>query len=231
MKSILKKNYIKALIVLLVVVISFILLKQFSHITIDAGVYVAETFDSLKKLENEAIKTYTTMEKYIDSEDGKGLFKDEEVMKNALFENFDYDIISAQEINDEMYNATVMVKNIDMRTLAENYSEKVKEYIVANPSVSNEELDKKTKELFLKEFLNPKLDLIETEITVRLEKDGDNWVVIPSSEIEDAVTGGLMGIIDKSRKQEEEKVVKKEEIDLFFEIVENEDEAQNEVNQ
>lgn len=223
MKNTLKKFHIKKVIIILLIFAVIISTRFFSHKTVDVESFVAEIFENIKNHDEETINTYITVERYVDSDGEKSLFAEKNIMEKTLFEKLDYEILSILEMNDNIYNVEVKVTNVDMYFLAEEYSKKVKEYIISNPQITDEELDKKEKELFVGEFMNPNLNLVTNEIVVRVEKEGSHWNIIPSNEIEDAVTGGLCKLIELAKNVKTESVEKPKEIDLFFEIVEQED--------
>lgn len=198
------KKIVKKIAAALLVCIMAVSVCACSEETVDAEAMVSEVFEGIKSYDSETINQYVDVERYIDTEEGDGLFTDEKTLAETMFSNLSYEVTSSLEVNPGMINVNVLVTNIDMSRVAESFAKKVASYVQAYPYVTDEELNNKMKEFFMDSMSNADDSAYVTmEIAVRVEETDGKWEIVPATEIENAVMGGLLDVVEEIQSAQE----------------------------
>lgn len=152
---------------------------------------VASYLDALKNGD------LTSAKAYVNEENDEILSETEDestnTLINSILKNLTYEVVST-EINDSTATVKTTIKNIDMKTvMGEVFSELLS---LAFSGLDADALETKQNEAFAKALEANKNTLKETEVTIQLEKKETGWIIIPTEDLADGITGGLLSYAD-----------------------------------
>lgn len=152
---------------------------------------VASYLDALKNGD------LTSAKAYVNEENDEILSETEDestnTLINSILKNLTYEVVST-EVNDSTATVKTTIKNIDMKTvMGEVFSELLS---LAFSGLDAEALETKQNEAFSKALEANKDTLKETEVIIQLEKKETGWIIIPTEDLADGITGGLLSYAD-----------------------------------
>ncbi|MCQ4937383.1 hypothetical protein [Anaerotignum propionicum] len=152
---------------------------------------VASYLDALKNGD------LTSAKAYVNEENDEILSETEDestnTLINSILKNLTYKVVST-EVKDSTATVKTTIKNIDMKTvMGEVFSELLS---LAFSGLDAEALETKQNEAFAKALEANKDTLKETEVTIQLEKKETGWIIIPTEDLADGITGGLLSYAD-----------------------------------
>lgn len=152
---------------------------------------VASYLDALKNGD------LTSAKAYVNEENDEILSETEDestnTLINSILKNLTYKVVST-EVKDSTAIVKTTIKNIDMKTvMGEVFSELLS---LAFSGLDAEALETKQNEAFAKALEANKDTLKETEVTIQLEKKETGWIIIPTEDLADGITGGLLSYAD-----------------------------------
>ncbi len=152
---------------------------------------VASYLDALKNGD------LTSAKAYVNEENDEILSETEDestnTLINSILKNLTYEVVST-EVNDSTATVKATIKNIDMKTvMGEVFSELLS---LAFSGLDAEALETKQNEAFAKALEANKETIKETEVNIQLEKKETGWIIIPTEDLADGITGGLLSYAD-----------------------------------
>ncbi|WP_304509272.1 DUF4878 domain-containing protein [Anaerotignum sp.] len=150
---------------------------------------VANYFNALKSGDLESAKAYV--------KDGNDqILNDTEEEESATEMNYilgtlSYHVIST-EINDSTATVKTTITNVDMKPVMGEFVTQL--FSLAFSGLDEEELEAKQKEAFASAFEANKDTTIDTEVDIQLEKTETGWVINPTDDLADGITGGLLSV-------------------------------------
>lgn len=163
---------------------------------------VTNALNAVKNLDKDTIQKYFDSGELLDSEDW---VKDDESIR-LLFDQLQFKIISSSK---EGNAATVktLITNTDMAVIMEEYFEKILELSFNNAlPEDDEESDKAMEQLLIDLLKRDNNEKATSTVDIKLARHQDSWVIEPTEEFQDAVTGGLYSTIiamDESFSEED----------------------------
>lgn len=174
--------------------ISFVFIMSFSLISCgeksDAPEkVVANYLDALKSGDLESAKAYVKGgEDQILNET-----EDEEsaTEMNYILGTLSYNVVSAKT-NDTTATVKTTITNVDMKPVMGEFVTQL--FSLAFSGLEEDELEAKQKEAFANAFEANKDTTIDTEVDIQLEKTETGWVIVPTDDLADGITGGLLSV-------------------------------------
>lgn len=152
---------------------------------------VASYLDALKNGDLTSAKAFVNEEKdeilsETEDESANTLIK-------SILKNLTYEVVST-DVKDTTATVKASIKNIDMKTvMGEVFSELLS---LAFSGLDAEALEAKQNEAFAKALETNKQTIKETEVNIQLEKKETGWIIIPTEDLADGITGGLLSYAD-----------------------------------
>ena len=176
--------------------ICFIFIMSFSCISCGEKIdppdkVVANYLDALKNGDLTSAKAYVNEE----NDEILSDTEDEETNSqiNSILKTLSYNVVST-EVNDSTATVKTSIKNIDMKkVMGEVFSELLS---LAFSGLDEETLATKQDEAFAKALEANKDTTVETEVEIQLEKTETGWIIIPTEDLADGITGGLLSYAD-----------------------------------
>lgn len=173
--------------------ISFIFIMSFSCISCgdksdSPETVVTNYLNALKSGDLESAKAY------VKDEDDQILneTEDEESTEmNYILGTLSYNVIST-EINDSTATVKTTITNVDMKPVMGEFVTQL--FSLAFSDLDEEELEAKQKEAFANAFEANKDTTIDKEVDIQLEKTETGWVINPTEDLADGITGGLLSV-------------------------------------
>lgn len=112
----------------------------------------------------------------------------------ALFSNLSYEAVSTKKVDDETVNITAKVSNINFGNVLTSWLQNIFSIAFSNLDKSEEEITA----LFLDDFTTQvnaaveKGDILEQEVTIKMVKTDEGWMMDPSDDVLDAILGGFV---------------------------------------
>lgn len=152
---------------------------------------VASYLDALKNGD------LTSAKAFVNEENDEILSETEDESANTLIKsilkNLTYEVVST-DVKDTTATVKASIKNIDMKTvMGEVFSELLS---LAFSGLDAEALEAKQNEAFAKALETNKQTIKETEVNIQLEKKETGWIIIPTEDLADGITGGLLSYAD-----------------------------------
>jgi hypothetical protein len=152
---------------------------------------VASYLDALKNGD------LTSAKAFVNEENDEILSETEDESANTLIKsilkNLTYEVVST-DAKDTTATVKTSIKNIDMKTvMGEVFSELLS---LAFSGLDAEALEAKQNEAFAKALETNKETIKETEVNIQLEKKETGWIIIPTEDLADGITGGLLSYAD-----------------------------------
>lgn len=152
---------------------------------------VASYLDALKNGDLASAKAY------VNEENDEILTETEDestnTLINSILKNLTYEIGTTDE-KETTATVKTTIKNIDMKTvMGEVLSELLS---LAFSGLDAEALEAKQNEAFAKALETNKDTIKETEVIIQLEKKETGWIIIPTEDLADGITGGLLSYAD-----------------------------------
>lgn len=152
---------------------------------------VASYLDALKNGD------LTSAKAYVNEENDEILTETEDestnTLINSILKNLTYEI-GTIDVKETTATVTTTIKNIDMKTvMGEVLSELLS---LAFSGLDAEALEAKQNEAFAKALETNKDTIKETEVIIQLEKKETGWIIIPTEDLADGITGGLLSYAD-----------------------------------
>lgn len=152
---------------------------------------VASYLDALKNGD------LTSAKAFVNEENDEILSETEDESANTLIKsilkNLTYEVVST-DVKDTTATVKASIKNIDMKTvMGEVFSELLS---LAFSGLDAEALEAKQNEAFAKALETNKETIKETEVNIQLEKKETGWIIIPTEDLADGITGGLLSYAD-----------------------------------
>ncbi|MEA5058083.1 MAG: hypothetical protein VB047_11065 [Anaerotignum propionicum] len=152
---------------------------------------VASYLDALKNGD------LTSAKAFVNEENDEILSETEDESANTLIKsilkNLTYEVVST-DAKDTTATVKTSIKNIDMKTvMGEVFSELLS---LAFSGLDAESLEVKQNEAFAKALETNKETIKETEVNIQLEKKETGWIIIPTEDLADGITGGLLSYAD-----------------------------------
>ncbi|KAF5060324.1 hypothetical protein [Anaerotignum sp.] len=152
---------------------------------------VASYLDALKNGD------LTSAKAYVNEENDEILTETEDestnTLINSILKNLTYEI-GTIDVKETTATVTTTIKNIDMKTvMGEVLSELLS---LAFSGLDAEALETKQNEAFAKALETNKDTIKETEVIIQLEKKETGWIIIPTEDLADGITGGLLSYAD-----------------------------------
>lgn len=152
---------------------------------------VASYLDALKNGD------LTSAKAYVNEENDEILTETEDestnTLINSILKNLTYEI-GTIDVKEATATVTTTIKNIDMKTvMGEVLSELLS---LAFSGLDAEALETKQNEAFAKALETNKDTIKETEVIIQLEKKETGWIIIPTEDLADGITGGLLSYAD-----------------------------------
>ncbi|WP_312071517.1 hypothetical protein [Anaerotignum propionicum] len=152
---------------------------------------VASYLDALKNGD------LTSAKAFVNEENDEILSETEDESANTLIKsilkNLTYEVVST-DAKDTTATVKASIKNIDMKTvMGEVFSELLS---LAFSGLDAEALEAKQNEAFAKALETNKETIKETEVNIQLEKKETGWIIIPTEDLADGITGGLLSYAD-----------------------------------
>lgn len=146
---------------------------------------VTETFNSLKSLDDETLKTYFS------KENGKGASDISYAFTKAYFKKFDYKIIKVKE-NKKTSKVTVNISCIDTENLSNLFTSQALAYSLTEEglALSEEEMQLKLDEMLLALMNSKDIKMKESQVIINLKKEKGKWQIIVNDELKNAITSG-----------------------------------------
>jgi hypothetical protein len=174
--------------------ISFIFIMSFSCISCgdksdSPETVVANYFDALKSGDLESAKAYVK-----DGDDqilNETEDEESDTEMNYILGTLSYNVIST-EINDSTATVKTTITNVDMKPVMGEFVTQL--FSLAFSDLDEEELEAKQKEAFANAFEANKDTTIDTEVDIQLEKTETGWVINPTDDLADGITGGLLSV-------------------------------------
>lgn len=151
---------------------------------------VTNYLNACKNFDEETISKYTanTEENATESTNTATNDLGEEAAK-MLMEGLTYEILSSEE-NGDTATVKVSITNINMSIVM---SDAITQLLpLAFSNLSEEEMETQTSAVFISAIENNKETTITKEVELSLTKGENTWLITPSEELGDALTGGLL---------------------------------------
>lgn len=125
---------------------------------------------------------------------------EEDVQTKEFIENFlknlDYSIVSSAE-EDTSATVTAKIENVDMSAIMNTYFEEM--VTLAFAGLSEAEMESKLSSTLINSIALNKDNLIENEVSVKLDKTDSGWVIDENnSAFADAILGGMLTMADEA---------------------------------
>lgn len=155
---------------------------------------VTNYLNACKSMDRETIAKYTDGYAEDASDSAETAVDDlgEEAAK-MLMDGLTYEILSSEE-NDGTATVKVSITNMDMSAVMSDAITQMFSLIFSD--ITEEEMDEKTTEIFLSAMENNKDTTVTKEIDISLTKGEDIWLITPSDDLVDAITGGILSFAD-----------------------------------
>ncbi len=184
------KNFLRKTILFLTLSIMMLSLIGCSSAKPDAS--VKGFLESIKKLD------FNTAQTFIKSDSPQEEFKydspEQEKIVKAIFDKISYEIVSTTKEGDTAKVKT-KVTSIDMpKTSSKLMSDMMS--VLLSQSLSDNKVDEaKQTEMIMESFINalndPNVAKTTTEVEIKLVKENKKWLVLPSEELSDSLTGNM----------------------------------------
>ena len=172
-----------------------------SSATKQAESSVRGMFDAFKTLDFEKAGEYTNIDAMKLSKVEESETTNYEMFMNALFNRLDYNIISSEEVDSETVNVVVKITAVDIKPVLGEYIVAALQYAFANafanPQPTEEETNKKMEELFIASASKEDLATVTNEVTIKVTKKDDKWVIASDDTLVDAIFGGLLAATEE----------------------------------
>ena len=166
---------------------------------------VARELDPLKNLDSGSIGEYISGDMFFSDTAGEQQSPDDiKDVFTMYFKDFDYKIKSVKiDGKDNHAEAKVTVKTPDSHALASDFVSSMLETLIMNqaddPTPSSGNLSRKERFLILHRLLSQNsYEIVSTDCTVRLKREGGQWTVEKNSALNNALVGGLITCLSDS---------------------------------
>ena len=158
---------------------------------------VSEELDLLKDLDPDTTQEYISYQDlFSDAAPSSSLSPEIEEVFSLFFKNFDYKIMEVDvDKKAEQASASVRLTTIDAKSLAKDFtSAHLKEEILKNAgSGSKKTASQEEHYLLLGNLLKEKeYEKVESNVTIQLVQQEDDWVILKDTALENALVGGLL---------------------------------------
>ncbi len=133
-----------------------------------------------------------TISEYLGEEAPEFTEQEEDLVK-AWFGNLEYKIISSEKEDDDTVIVTTEITAVDMEAVLQEYMQKVMEAATSGKydSFTEEEMTEEFMKMLEECFTAEDIKTVTTEVDLTVQKDGSDWVVNSSEDLEKAFIGGV----------------------------------------
>ncbi len=185
------KKFLKSSLSLLLVAVMMLSLASCGA-TKKAETTVKNMLDSFKAGNLEEMEKYVVGEVSTDSAETE---KFTEYMA-SVFDKLEYEIVLSEQVDDSTVNVTAKITMIDMKPVLTDFFMEALKFAFANaladPQPTQEEINKKTEEMFVTAVTKPDLATVTNEVVIRVVNSEGEWKVEADDALTDAMFGGLV---------------------------------------
>lgn len=192
------KKLFKRIIAVLAVAVLMLSLTACGEIK-KAETTVNNMFTAFKAADFDKAREYIDVDKIISEEsDNKKLVNAETIMK-TLFDRLNYEIISSEKVDENTVIVKTKITAVDMKPVIGEFFKSAMQYAIsnafANPTPSEEEMNKKMEELFVAAATKPDLATVTNEVDIKVISTDNTWKVASDETFANALLGGLLDSI------------------------------------
>lgn len=171
---------------------------------------VTKALTATKSLDEASMKNYFTYEELMnfdkankDKDASKKALEDKETAK-LLFSKLNFKVLSSSTDKD---TATVKteITNLDMKSIiGEYFAEAMKlamgnAFLSSDKQLSDDEMSKKAEQMFKDIISKPDNKTVTATVDVKLEKVDKKWKIKMDEKFQDAITGGLVTVMNSMK--------------------------------
>jgi len=167
---------------------------------------LANALNAFKNYDEEVAKRYGVYEDLTNLEaNEKESSSNGKKMGKLICKNLDFKIKSSS-IDGDTATVKTEITSIDMKLIMGEYMSKAMELAMANtftmeePQMSEEELNKKTDQIFVDMLSRKDNKKVTVTVDVKLNKNEDYWVIDIDKDLEDALFGGAVTFKDELKE-------------------------------
>src|SRR5699024_587250 len=159
---------------------------------------VENALTAIKELDIETAEKYfdydDLIEEYEDEDMEIDILESEEDIK-PVFANLEFEILSS-EVGEDTAIVETEITNINMETIMDEYIEQSFSLAMENIFEEDENLEEEIKEIFIELIERNDNELVTSTVDINLRRIEDSWEIDMDDELADAITGGLISIVD-----------------------------------
>lgn len=156
-------------------------------------------FRALKKLDFDAAEKYVDVNAFNLSELGNDLSPQVKLVASCLLSKMTYEIVSTEEINDNIVKVTVKVRALDLMPVlgrfGADYLKYTLSYAFTSPKPSEKEINEKVEQIIKEIVADGDLKYSTTEVTLEVVQENGKWRVASGKTLFDALFGGVSGAL------------------------------------
>lgn len=153
---------------------------------------------SLQSLDFESAKQYMDFEEASIGEDS--LTGDAEIFMKNLFDQLEWEVVSAQKIDASTVKITAKITALDMKPILEQFFVQALQYAFgsafSDAQPTEEETNAKMGEILTGIVSAGGLEKVTNEVTVDVVKGENGWEVVSNEAFVDALLGGMDAAIE-----------------------------------
>lgn len=182
-----------------VVVLSILLSLAGCSPSTKAESAVKGMFRALKSLDFEAAEKYVDVNAFNLSEIGNDMSPKVQLVAKAILSKMTYEIVSSEEVNDNIVKVTVQIRALDMMPVLTKFGAEYVKYSLSNafadPKPSEEEVEKKVEEIIKDIVADGETKYTTTEVTLEVTQENGKWRIASGKTLLDAMFGGVTGAL------------------------------------
>jgi|GEM_PF-1896872 len=169
---------------------------------------VNNAFTALKALDEVTVEKYFNDENFFEDEEGTSDSGFSEELSQLFYAKLDYKILSSS-ISGDTAIVTTKITNTDMSIIFGEYMLEMiglafeEAYKPEEEQMSDEEFDQKAEEILYGLLTRDDNPTVTNTVDVRLTKSGNTWIIAEDEELLDALTGGLISVLNEWSEIEE----------------------------
>lgn len=170
----------------------------------EAAAALDTTLAAFKTADMDTINSTSGGETFIQgSKDAFGSEEQTQDVLNIMFGHFDYQLGTPEQVDDTHVNVPATVSNVDMSKAVNTWYSDFMNYIMANPSIANDEAALSEKNI---EMLKSAVDktseeeggIMTTDVTFPMVLEDGQWTIGEVDEnVPDAMVGGFMSALEE----------------------------------
>lgn len=155
---------------------------------------VSNALNAVKNLDSKTINKYFGVDSVMSN--NSDITQGEENAK-LIVEKLQFEILSS-EVNGDIATVKTQLTNIDMPAVLAEFLQQGMSFAFENAfsgnPLSDEELEKKTEQMFIDILSKDGNATTTTTVDIDLSKTGDNWKINLDEQLQNAILGGLLEV-------------------------------------